>query len=91
MNLNTAQFSLPILCDQGRCLGAIVMMKYKALKPALKPKITPRLIIHGGAGNIKPANLTPERYKEYRDALLAIVRPAASPTTLLHIPHFPDY
>ncbi|ROV89711.1 hypothetical protein VMCG_10352 [Cytospora schulzeri] len=23
----------------------------------------PRLIIHGGAGNIKPANLTPERYK----------------------------
>jgi L-asparaginase len=38
-------------------------------------KLQPRLIIHGGAGNITPATLTPERYAEFRTALLTIVRP----------------
>ncbi|KAJ2902956.1 putative isoaspartyl peptidase/L-asparaginase [Zalerion maritima] len=33
----------------------------------------PRLIIHGGAGNITPSNLPQERYKEYRQALLTIL------------------
>lgn len=37
------------------------------------PKIKPRLIIHGGAGNIKPTNLTPERYVAVRSSLLGMV------------------
>ncbi|TIA45021.1 N-terminal nucleophile aminohydrolase [Aureobasidium pullulans] len=32
---------------------------------------TPRIIIHGGAGNISRANLTEDAYQEYRSALLA--------------------
>jgi L-asparaginase len=35
--------------------------------------ITPRLIIHGGAGNILPANLPPAKYKLYHDSLLSIL------------------
>ncbi|QBZ64465.1 hypothetical protein PoMZ_06164 [Pyricularia oryzae] len=35
--------------------------------------VTPRLIIHGGAGNITPENLPPERYNAFREALLTIV------------------
>ncbi|KAK3291324.1 nucleophile aminohydrolase [Chaetomium fimeti] len=37
------------------------------------PQLQPRLIIHGGAGNITPATLTPERYAEFRTALLTII------------------
>lgn len=36
-------------------------------------KIEPRLIIHGGAGNIKVENFPPEKYATYREALLTIV------------------
>ncbi|KAG4032570.1 hypothetical protein MFRU_006g00410 [Monilinia fructicola] len=36
-------------------------------------KITPRIIIHGGAGNILPANLPPAKYKLYHDSLLRIL------------------
>ncbi len=44
-------------------------------KPQLSsPKVRPRLIIHGGAGNITPATLPPEKYQAYRAALLSIVR-----------------
>jgi L-asparaginase len=35
--------------------------------------ITPRLIIHGGAGNILPSNLPPAKYKLYHDSLLSIL------------------
>ncbi|KUJ12365.1 N-terminal nucleophile aminohydrolase [Mollisia scopiformis] len=35
--------------------------------------ITPRLIIHGGAGNILPSNLPPSKYTKYHDALLTIL------------------
>lgn len=37
--------------------------------------IRPRLIIHGGAGNILRENYPAERYQEYRKVLLEIVRP----------------
>ncbi|KAK4466811.1 L-asparaginase [Cladorrhinum samala] len=37
------------------------------------PKFQPRIIIHGGAGNITPANLPPKLYEEYRSSLLTIV------------------
>ncbi|KAK4237160.1 hypothetical protein C8A03DRAFT_16258 [Achaetomium macrosporum] len=47
-------------------------MEYKPQPPS-GPKLQPRLIIHGGAGNITPATLTPDRYKEFRVALLTIV------------------
>ncbi|EFX04060.1 L-asparaginase precursor [Grosmannia clavigera kw1407] len=33
----------------------------------------PRLIIHGGAGNISRATMTPERYRAYRSALTEII------------------
>lgn len=35
--------------------------------------IQPRLIIHGGAGNIQRSNFPAEKYAAYRDALLSIV------------------
>ncbi|KAK3941407.1 Isoaspartyl peptidase [Diplogelasinospora grovesii] len=35
--------------------------------------IKPRLIIHGGAGNITSATLSPDQYREYRTSLLTIV------------------
>ncbi|KAL1306079.1 hypothetical protein AAFC00_004200 [Neodothiora populina] len=38
--------------------------------------ITPRIIIHGGAGNITRANLTPTAYQAYRSALLSILAEA---------------
>lgn len=44
-----------------------------------QPAIKPRLIIHGGAGNIQPEKFTSERYAEYRDALLGIVRAPSTP------------
>ncbi|KAK1995233.1 asparaginase [Colletotrichum falcatum] len=47
-------------------------MEYKRQQPAAF-KVKPRLIIHGGAGNIKPSNLAPPEYEEYRRALLTIV------------------
>lgn len=50
----------------------ILKMEYK--RPAQSsPTLKPRLIIHGGAGNIKPTNLTPERYKAIRESLLRMV------------------
>ncbi|KAF4632976.1 hypothetical protein G7Y89_g5145 [Cudoniella acicularis] len=44
-------------------------MEYKRQSPG----ITPRLIIHGGAGNILPSNLPPEKYKAFHDSLLKIL------------------
>lgn len=53
-------------------------MEYKSQHHA-KPSITPRLIIHGGAGNITPATVPPEKWAAFRAALLDIVRNIASP------------
>ncbi|WYZ41294.1 hypothetical protein EsH8_V_000189 [Colletotrichum jinshuiense] len=47
-------------------------MEYKRQDPTAV-KVKPRLIIHGGAGNIKPSNLAPPEYEGYRHALLTIV------------------
>jgi L-asparaginase len=54
-------------------------MDYKPQQLA-PPTVKPRLIIHGGAGNITPASLSPDRYKEFRDSLLTI---ASSPNPLI--------
>jgi L-asparaginase len=51
-------------------------MEYKA--QISSPKVKPRLIIHGGAGNITPANLPEEQYHQYRHALLTVVSAKAS-------------
>ncbi|APA08433.1 hypothetical protein SS1G_02114 [Sclerotinia sclerotiorum 1980 UF-70] len=48
-------------------------MEYKQPLPTSSDKITPRIIIHGGAGNILPANLPPAKYKLYHDSLLRII------------------
>ncbi|KAK2597513.1 hypothetical protein N8I77_012295 [Diaporthe amygdali] len=64
-------------------------MEYK--RPLSSPKIKPRLIIHGGAGNIKPTNLTPERYEAVRKSLLGMIAKthtymhAASPPSALQV------
>ncbi len=47
-------------------------MEYKS-QHQTKPIIKPRLIIHGGAGNIKPSTVPPEKWAAYRAALLDIV------------------
>ncbi|RYP68062.1 hypothetical protein DL770_008512 [Monosporascus sp. CRB-9-2] len=48
-------------------------MEYKIPVPS-GPKFKPRLIIHGGAGNIPPRDEMPaETYAAYREALLTIV------------------
>lgn len=41
---------------------------------ASKHTVTPRIIIHGGAGNINRDNLPPDAYNTYRSALLSILR-----------------
>ncbi|KAL3421833.1 L-asparaginase precursor [Phlyctema vagabunda] len=46
------------------------VMEYKSQPSA---KIAPRLIIHGGAGNILPTNLPPAKYKLYQKSLLTIL------------------
>ncbi|WPH02461.1 Hypothetical protein R9X50_00532500 [Acrodontium crateriforme] len=43
-----------------------------------EPAIRPRIIIHGGAGNITRENLPPAAYHEYREALLGILQDANS-------------
>lgn len=45
-------------------------MEYKQQSPL--PRTAPRLIIHGGAGNVTPATVPPEKYALYREALLTI-------------------
>ncbi|KAH8882159.1 N-terminal nucleophile aminohydrolase [Thozetella sp. PMI_491] len=47
-------------------------MEYKA-QPASRAQFAPRIIIHGGAGNITPKNLRPDLYATHRQALLTIV------------------
>jgi L-asparaginase len=37
-----------------------------------QPKMQPRIVIHGGAGNIVRRNFPQEKYKAYREALLTI-------------------
>ncbi|KAK2058295.1 N-terminal nucleophile aminohydrolase [Colletotrichum caudatum] len=53
----------------------VFAMEYKRQPPATAAavKVKPRLIIHGGAGNIKPSNLAPPEYEAYRRALLTII------------------
>ncbi|KAM0279739.1 hypothetical protein ACHAQH_004430 [Verticillium albo-atrum] len=47
-------------------------MEYKMQHPQA-PKVKPRLIIHGGAGNITHAYLPPKDWKVYRESLLTIL------------------
>ncbi|KAK3380956.1 putative 20S proteasome subunit alpha type 2 [Podospora didyma] len=59
-------------------------MEYKQQQQCKPPPtVKPRLIIHGGAGNITPANLTPEVYQAYRTSLLTIV---SKTDTYMHTP-----
>ncbi|KAF2211620.1 hypothetical protein CERZMDRAFT_42993 [Cercospora zeae-maydis SCOH1-5] len=46
-------------------------MQYQ--RPEKPDPIAPRIIIHGGAGNITRQNLTPESYHVYRRALISII------------------
>ncbi|TFB02744.1 Putative isoaspartyl peptidase/L-asparaginase [Trichoderma ghanense] len=51
-------------------------MEYRKQKQSVAEagvRIQPRLIIHGGAGNIQRSNFPAEKYAAYRDALLSIV------------------
>ena len=52
------------------CLVSNTTMQLKSVPHR---RIAPRLIIHGGAGNITPSTLPPELYQEYRASLLTIV------------------
>ncbi|TKA45100.1 hypothetical protein B0A49_13301 [Cryomyces minteri] len=40
--------------------------------------IKPRIIVHGGAGNITRKNLPPESYRAYRSALLSVLHSASN-------------
>jgi L-asparaginase len=48
------------------------IMEYKSLSEKPLP-VTPRIIIHGGAGNITRDNLPPKSYSAYRESLLSIL------------------
>ncbi|ORY61773.1 nucleophile aminohydrolase [Pseudomassariella vexata] len=56
--------------------------------------IKPRLIIHGGAGNVRADRISPEKYAAYRHALLSIVSqtstymttPSSSPKSASKLP-----
>lgn len=43
-------------------------------KQSVGGTVTPRLVIHGGAGNIVRHGFPVEKYEQYRTALLRIVR-----------------
>lgn len=58
-------------------------MEYKHQQPP-QPKVPPRLIIHGGAGNITPASLPLEERRAYREALFTIVSLSMNASPLLH-------
>ncbi|CAK1355355.1 putative isoaspartyl peptidase/L-asparaginase [Cercospora beticola] len=49
-------------------------MQYQ--RPEKPSPVAPRIIIHGGAGNITRQNLSPESYQVYRHALLSILKRA---------------
>ncbi|OTA95561.1 hypothetical protein M434DRAFT_69035 [Hypoxylon sp. CO27-5] len=51
-------------------------MEYKQQSTHTEMQVKPRLIIHGGAGNITPEKLGPKKYEQYRHALLTIVSKA---------------
>ncbi|KAL1845034.1 hypothetical protein VTK73DRAFT_1299 [Phialemonium thermophilum] len=50
-------------------------MEYKQQQPCSPPAahVQPRLIVHGGAGNVRPSTLPIERRKAFRASLLRIV------------------
>lgn len=48
-------------------------MKYQVPSAQSSSKLTPRLIIHGGAGNITPTNLPKQLYVQYHSSLLTIL------------------
>lgn len=50
----------------------LLAMEYKRVSLP----IPPRLIIHGGAGNILPGNLPPDKYRLYHDSMLSILSTA---------------
>ncbi|KAK7414594.1 hypothetical protein QQX98_006531 [Neonectria punicea] len=50
-------------------------MEYRA-QDTQRVRVQPRLIIHGGAGNISRENYPPDKYQAYRDALISIVSKA---------------
>lgn len=43
------------------------------MAPLITPKVKPRVIIHGGAGNIRRESMSTEQYQQYRRSLLSIV------------------
>ncbi|KAI0906201.1 L-asparaginase precursor [Ustulina deusta] len=43
------------------------------MAPAMAAKVKPRIIIHGGAGNIKRESMDADRYQQYRRTLLSII------------------
>lgn len=53
-------------------------------KQTSDPHIQPRIIIHGGAGNIRRENLSKESYEAYKASLLQIIGQASS---LLSLPN----
>ncbi|KAK0710001.1 asparaginase [Lasiosphaeria miniovina] len=59
-------------------------MEYRQQAPTASAAVKPRLIIHGGAGNITPATLLPEAYSQYREALLTVV---SKTDTYMRTPH----
>lgn len=44
-----------------------------AMAAKVKVKVEPRIIIHGGAGNIKRESMSADQYQQYRRTLLDIV------------------
>jgi L-asparaginase len=50
-------------------------MNYES--PSIQPKITPRIIIHGGAGNITRQSMSKERYTAYQTSLRRILASSA--------------
>ncbi|KAI0808602.1 L-asparaginase precursor [Xylaria sp. FL0064] len=43
------------------------------MAPTMAPKVKPRIIIHGGAGNIQRESMSADQYQQYRRTLLSII------------------
>lgn len=58
-------------------------MSEHRLQQQSTPKVKPRLIIHGGAGNIHRNTYPPEKFQAYRRTLVDIVSLHILPTVAL--------
>jgi L-asparaginase len=77
-NIKSSLYLPLLLQPRIEAIGSIVVLFSTMSTPDVSdPLVEPRIIIHGGAGNIRRENLPKESYDAYRDSLLAVLNSAS--------------